>query len=234
MHWSDAAYCFKHHTGVGTGQKIGLHGSTFALYISFPACMSGKVQPIEVMVDSNLKKTVAENRKNLIPTVDAIRLYGLFGLLLHGHCDECKFHPDVGNSSQGGVGNFVEPLHFGVWAGDSVLEEHLQKCPKNATYVSKNTQNELVKCCGQVISVQVVEGVKINFSPLLLMKLQTAQIKNKNQEQWSWGSCRDCSPPAPHFFPNVMLKQPCFKTLVMKFPREAYKMLYFYLKPAHS
>ena len=34
---------------------------------------------------------------------------------------------------------------------------------------------------------------------------------------------------APHFFPNVMLKQLRFKTLV-QFPREAYKM-YFYLKP---
>ena len=34
-----------------------------------------------------------------------------------------------------------------------------------------------------------------------------------------------------HFFPNVMLKQLRFKTLVVQFPREAYKMLYFYLKP---
>ena len=39
---------------------------------------------------------------------------------------------------------------------------------------------------------------------------------------------------APHFFPNVMLKQLRFKTLVVQFPREAYKMLYFYLKPPHS
>ena len=33
------------------------------------------------------------------------------------------------------------------------------------------------------------------------------------------------------FFPNVMLKQLCFNTLVVEFPREANKMLYFYLKP---
>ena len=39
---------------------------------------------------------------------------------------------------------------------------------------------------------------------------------------------------APHFFPNIMLKQLRFKTLVVQFPREAYKMLYFYLKPPHS
>ena len=42
------------------------------------------------------------------------------------------------------------------------------------------------------------------------------------------GGCRGCS---PHFFPNVMLKQLRFKTLVVQFPREVYKMLYFYLQP---
>ena len=36
---------------------------------------------------------------------------------------------------------------------------------------------------------------------------------------------------ATPFFPNIMLKQLRFKTLVVKFPREAYKILYFYLKP---
>ena len=36
---------------------------------------------------------------------------------------------------------------------------------------------------------------------------------------------------APHFFPNVILKQLRFKTLVVQFPRKAYKILYFYLKP---
>ena len=33
-----------------------------------------------------------------------------------------------------------------------------------------------------------------------------------------WG-CGGCSPPT--FFPNVMLKQLCFRTLVVKFPGEA-------------
>ena len=44
------------------------------------------------------------------------------------------------------------------------------------------------------------------------------------------GGLLGCS---PHFFPNVTLKQLRFKTLG-KFPREAYKMLYFYLKSLHS
>ena len=34
---------------------------------------------------------------------------------------------------------------------------------------------------------------------------------------------------APHFLPNIMFKQLRFKTLVVQFLIEAYKMLYFYL-----
>ena len=58
--------------------------------------------------------------------------------------------------------------------------------------------------------------------------LRTYYPVNNIQGRRSRGGCRGCS---PHFFPNVMLKQLCFKTLVVQFPREAYKMLYFYLKP---
>ena len=42
---------------------------------------------------------------------------------------------------------------------------------------------------------------------------------------------RDGGTAALNFFPNVMLKQLRFKTLVEQFPREAYKMLYFYFNP---
>lgn len=158
--WNDAAFSFKRHAGVGTGQKMGLHDSTSALFIPFLACMSGKIQPIDVMFDTNLKKAIAENRKKLIPIVDTIKLCGRLCLPLRGHRDDLKYHPDVGSYSQGSVGNFVELLNFRVRAGDTVLEEHLKSCPKNASYISKNTQNTLIQCCGQVISNQIIEEVK--------------------------------------------------------------------------
>ena len=73
-------------------------------------------------------------------------------MAFRGHRDDSKYHPEVGSYSQGGVGNFVELLNFRVRAGDKVLEEHLKNGPKNASYISKNSQNELIKCCGQVIT----------------------------------------------------------------------------------
>ena len=179
-HWNDAIYSFKRHAGVGTGIKTGLHQSTTTLFTSFLASMSGKIQPIDVMVDTNMRNAIAENRKKLIPIIDTIKLCGRLCLPLRGHRDDSKYHPDVGSYSEGGIGNFVELLNFRVRAGDTVLEEHLKNCPKNASYISKNTQNTLIKCCGQVISEKIVHDIKQNkfFS---IIADEAADSSNKEQ-----------------------------------------------------
>lgn len=41
------------------------------------------------------------------------------------------------------VGNFIDFLNYGVRRGDSNLKEHLIACKKNASYISKSSQNEL-------------------------------------------------------------------------------------------
>nr|XP_047132531.1 uncharacterized protein LOC101239815 [Hydra vulgaris] len=70
-----------------------------------------------------------------------------------GHRDDSKYHPDIGESStqKVGVGNFIELLNFRVDAGDQVLANHLFSSPKNATYISKTTQNQLIDSCGKAI-----------------------------------------------------------------------------------
>ena len=65
------------------------------------------------------------------------------------------------NISQG-VFNFIESLNFRVRAGDKVLEDHLRNCAKNQSYISKTSQNKIIKCCGEVISDQIVHDLKQN------------------------------------------------------------------------
>ena len=77
-----------------------------------------------------------------------------------GHRDDAKYHPEVGNYSTGGVGNFVESLNFRVRAGDKVLEDHLTNCGKNSSYISKTSQNKIIECCGQVISEEIIQDIK--------------------------------------------------------------------------
>ena len=158
--WSGAAYTLKNHAGHGTGGEMGLHACTFPILTSLLFQMSGKAQPIEVILDTNLKKEIENNRKKLAPIVDSVIFCGRLGLPLRGHRDDSKYHPEVGSYSTDRVGNFIESLNFRVRAGDKGLEEHLKNCGKNKTYISKTSQNKIIKCCGQVISEQIIQDIK--------------------------------------------------------------------------
>ena len=85
---------------------------------------------------------------------------GRLGLGFRGHRDDSLFHPNVGENSSGGVGNFVEVLNYRVRGGDLVLEDHLRTCSKNASCISKTSQNELTNCCGNYIKDILVKEIK--------------------------------------------------------------------------
>ena len=159
-YWNNAAYTFKRHAGHGTGGEMGLHGCTFPILTNLLTQISGTAQPIEVVLDSHLKKEVEENRRKLAPIIDSVLFCGRLGLPLRGHRDDAKYHPEIGCYSTGGVGNFVESLNFRVRAGDKVLEDHLKTCGKNRSYISKTSQNKIIKCCGQVISDTIIADIK--------------------------------------------------------------------------
>ena len=124
--------------------------------------LSGGTQPIEVMIGDNRRKTISDNRKKLIPIVDIIITCGHLGLSFRGHRDDSRCHPEVGSYCDGGVGNFIELLNMRVREGEVALGEHLKTCPKNASYISKTSQNELIKCCGQVTTEAIITEVKQN------------------------------------------------------------------------
>ena len=100
MHWNDATRCFKNHTGSGTAySKTCLHDSTSAILTSILSHLSGKTQPIQMMIDENKKKIISDKKK-LIPIIDTIKLCGRLGLAFRGHRDDSKYHPEVGSYSR--------------------------------------------------------------------------------------------------------------------------------------
>ena len=144
---------------------------------------TGAAQPTKVILDSQLKKEVEKNRK-LAPIIDSV-----FFLWSTWFRDDAKYHPDVGCYSTGGVGNFIELLNFRVRACDKVLEDYLKTCGKNRSYISRTSQNKIIKCCGQVISDEIIGDIKSSkFFLLLLMRLHTLQIESKYV--FSFAFCR--------------------------------------------
>ena len=158
--WNDASTSFERHAGHGTGGEMGLHACTFLILTSLLSQVAGYAQPIEIMMDSNLRKEVADNRKKLKPIVDAVTFCGRLGLPLHGHRDDSKYHPEVGGFSTENVGNFVEALNFRVRGGDEVLHKHLTSCGENQSYISKTSQNKIIRCNGEVIRDQLINEIK--------------------------------------------------------------------------
>ncbi|XP_057295877.1 52 kDa repressor of the inhibitor of the protein kinase-like [Hydractinia symbiolongicarpus] len=175
-HWPDAVPSFKRHCS----SKQGLHVNTSLLFNSFIDNMSGARPSIDTLIDQNLQKSINDNRQKLIPIIDTIILCGRIGIALRGHRDGPDSQPKIGEYSQGGAGNFRELLNFRVRAGDNVLKEHLQSASKNATYISKTSQNALISCCGSVISDTIVNEIKRNkfFS---IIADEAADCSNKEQ-----------------------------------------------------
>ena len=48
---------------------LNVHDSTSAIFTSILSHLSGRTQPIEVMISDNRRKTISDNRKKLIPIV---------------------------------------------------------------------------------------------------------------------------------------------------------------------
>ena len=117
-------------------------------------------EEIEVMLTKSSEKELQKNRNKLKPTVDIITLLGRLGLPFRGHRDDSQYHRNFGEYSSGDVGNFVECLGYRVRGGDTELENHLKTCSRNASYISKTSQNELIYCCGKLITDILIKDIK--------------------------------------------------------------------------
>ena len=150
-HWPDAKRYFKTHEHA---TAKGLHSDTYLHWLNLRAHCEGKGKPIDEMIDIQLQQEIADNRKILEPIIDSLVLCGRTGIALRGHRDDSKYQPEVGEYARtSGVGNFIELLNYAVRRGDKVLKNHLTSKKKNASYTSKTSQNDLLECCGQAISM---------------------------------------------------------------------------------
>ena len=134
------------------------------------------------MIDNQLSNLIKENRSKLKPIIETVIFLGRNGLPFRGHRDTSQYHPETGTYGEERVGLFIECLSLRVKAGDTVLENHLKTCAKNASYVSKTTQNDLIKCCGDVILKRLAADIK---NARYFSILADEARDSSNQEQMS-------------------------------------------------
>lgn len=74
----------------------------------------------------------------------------------------------------------MELLNLRVRGGDKVLENYLRNCNKNASYISKTSQNKLISCCGKYITDKIVSDIK-KAKYFTILADECRDVSNKEQ-----------------------------------------------------
>ena len=120
---------------------------------------------VDILKELDQTRSDEANRSRTIlrSIVKTILFCGRQNISLRGHRDDGPvIFNAVDESVYGDInqGNFRALLAFRVDCGDKVLESHLTSSGRNATYISKTTQNELISCIGELMIKSVVNRVK--------------------------------------------------------------------------
>lgn len=86
---------------------------------------------VHQMINSNYSNKIVTNRKKLTPILSSLYFCALHNLPIRGKSDDSAV--------------FNKLLQFRIDAGDTILKDHLENAPKNLTYISHRTQNELLE-----------------------------------------------------------------------------------------
>ena len=143
--------------------------------------MKLKSVSIVVSVNSVSNEKFLNNRKIISTIIDAIKLCGRLGIALRGHRDASKYHREIGHApTSAGVGNFVLIINYAIRNGNKVLKNHLQTWSKPEIYLSATSQNDLLKCCYQVLTEGLLKKVKDSKIFVLIFD-EASDILNKEQ-----------------------------------------------------
>ena len=125
---------------------------------------------------------IQENRRRLIPIIETIIFLGRQNIPLRDHRDDGNPNLTIDQKNQSIVnqGNFKELLLFRVASGDKDLENHLNTASSRATYISKTVQNDLIHCCGEKITMIIVDRVKSSGLYSILFD-ETTDISHKSR-----------------------------------------------------
>ena len=169
--WTNAHQRFTEHCK----KECQMHTHAVPAMQSFIDVMKGHQQSVKDIVISRRKELIEKNRRKLRSIVETVILCGRQTLAFRGHRDDetCP----IGESNRG---NFQALLDFRVLSGDTVLKEHFETAPRNATYRSKTIQNDLIDCCGEVLRIDIVEEVK-EAGIYSLMADESPDISKKEQ-----------------------------------------------------
>lgn len=163
------------HKKPGTGFE--LHMVSFTRGVNFTNCMENKQVPVPHLIDAALEERKQKNMRILETIVDTVLFCGRQNIALRGHRDDSSHSLDPSFNT----GNFKALLQYRVNGGDRELGYHLENASKNATYISKTTQNEIIKIIGETILQGIVSDCVSNGGYYSLSADEVRDVGNDEQ-----------------------------------------------------
>ena len=165
--WTSAISCFtKHASG-----KCEMHNFAMIAMENFLRNMTRESVPIDQQINNLLQQQIKRNREILKSLFKTIIFCGKNNIALRGPRDD-----DPQNASLSG--NFQALLEFRIDSGDHTLQHHLETAPRNATYISKTIQNEMITTVGPIIVNNLSQEIR-DSKYFSIMSDEAADISNK-------------------------------------------------------
>ena len=148
--------------------KCEMHNFAVIAMENFLRNMTREAVPIDQQINNLLQQQINRNREILKSLFKKIIFCGKNNIALRGTRDDDPRNPSL-------PGNFQALLEFRIDCGDQILKHHLETAPRNATYVSKTIQNEMITTVGAII----VSHRKSGIANIFLLSNKAADISNK-------------------------------------------------------
>ena len=133
--------------------------------------MRQQTVPIDQQLNNLLRQQIARTREIMGSLFKTVIFCGRNNIALRGRRDD-----DPSNENL--QGNFQALLVLRIDSGDQTLQGHLNTAPRNARYISKTIQNEMITTLGKYISNNLSREVReSNYFPILAD--EAADISNK-------------------------------------------------------
>ena len=97
---------------------------------------------------------IVTNRAIIKCMAEVILPCGKQCIALHGHKDDNTAEPSTNK------GIFLAFLEYSMKSGNTIFANQFKTAAKNATYTSKTTQNELIKCISDHIRDSIIHEIK--------------------------------------------------------------------------
>jgi len=118
------------------------------------------------MINTNYKNKTDTNRKKLIPILTSLYFCALHNLPIRGNTDDSAV--------------FKKLLQFRIDAEDNILKDHLESAPKNLTYISHRTQNEMLESMSATLKSVITQEINKAFCFSIIAD-ETADISGIEQ-----------------------------------------------------